>query len=175
MSLDLSMEFKKEREKDKPAIITTSLIPYYAQAIRVTADVGEAGSIEVSVLDESGKELTTATAITETVTDARLELSKKLDAKRIQLKFEVNNAKLYSFSFGGRLVSASRSVEQPDSDGFIPIFDGNTLEGWHAAPEESVSDWSVRDVSIVGHGSADRLSYLVWEDADLAKYATGKG
>jgi hypothetical protein len=50
------------------------------------------------------------------------------------------------------------------------IFDGKTLDGWHAVPKESASDWTVRDGAIVGHGSADRLSYLVWKDENLTDF-----
>lgn len=88
--------------KDKPAIVTTSLMPYDGQGIRISADVAAGGAIKVSVLDEAGHERTMAKAITETVTDGRLELSKGLDEKRIQLRFELNHAKLYSFSFEGK-------------------------------------------------------------------------
>lgn len=88
--------------KDKPAIVTTSLMPYHGQAIRISADVAAGGAVKVSVLDEAGHELTTAKAITETVTDGRLELSKELDERRIQLRFELSSAKLYSFSFEGK-------------------------------------------------------------------------
>ncbi len=50
------------------------------------------------------------------------------------------------------------------------IFDGRTLDGWYPVPKESASDWTVRDGTIVGHGSADRLSYLVWKDENLTDF-----
>ena len=53
---------------------------------------------------------------------------------------------------------------------FVSIFDGKTLDGWRAVPEESTSDWTVRDGVIVGHGSADRLAYLVWKDQQLTGF-----
>ncbi|MBC8877299.1 MAG: DUF1080 domain-containing protein [Planctomycetes bacterium] len=59
---------------------------------------------------------------------------------------------------------------QVDDDGFVSLFDGKTLDGWHAVPKGSASDWSVRDGVIVGHGSADRLSYLVWKDEHLTDF-----
>jgi len=64
----------------------------------------------------------------------------------------------------------SESVTQSDSDGFVSLFDGSTLDGWHAAPKENLSDWTVRDGAIVGRGSADRLSYLVWKDEHLTDF-----
>ncbi len=56
------------------------------------------------------------------------------------------------------------------SDGFVSIFDGTALDGWHAVPKESASDWTIRDGAIVGHGSADRLAYLVWKDEHLTDF-----
>ena len=50
------------------------------------------------------------------------------------------------------------------------IFDGRTLDGWHAVPGDSASDWTVRDGAIVGNGSADRLAYLVWRDEQLTDF-----
>jgi hypothetical protein len=55
-------------------------------------------------------------------------------------------------------------------DGFASIFDGKNLSGWRAVPRESASDWTVRDGAIVGHGSADRLSYLIWKDEHLTDF-----
>jgi len=57
-----------------------------------------------------------------------------------------------------------------DPDGSVSIFDGQTLAGWRAVPKDSASDWSVRDGVIVGHGSADRLAYLVWKDEHLTDF-----
>ncbi len=64
----------------------------------------------------------------------------------------------------------SERARRSGGDGFVSIFDGRTLDGWHAVPKESASDWTVRDGAIVGHGSADRLSYLVWKDEHLTDF-----
>jgi len=58
----------------------------------------------------------------------------------------------------------------PASGGFVSIFDGKTLDGWHAVPKVSAVDWSVRDGVIVGRGSANRLSYLVWKEEHLTDF-----
>jgi hypothetical protein len=42
---------------------------------------------------------------------------------------------------------------QSGSEGFVSIFDGRTLDGWHAVPKERASDWTVRDGAIVGRGN----------------------
>ncbi len=54
--------------------------------------------------------------------------------------------------------------------GFRSIFDGETLQGWHAVPPDNAADWSVREGVIIGQGSADRLAYLVWHEQDLADF-----
>jgi hypothetical protein len=58
----------------------------------------------------------------------------------------------------------------PKDEGFEAIFDGKSLDGWHALPVDSLDDWSVRDGVLVGHGSKDRLSYLVFEDNELTDF-----
>ena len=50
------------------------------------------------------------------------------------------------------------------------LFNGHNLAGWHAVPAASAGDWSVKDGAIVGHGSEDRLSYLVWKADDLTDF-----
>ena len=55
------------------------------------------------------------------------------------------------------------------SDGFVPLFDGKTLAGWHAVPKDSASDWTVRDGVIVGRGGKG-LSYLGWKDKGLTDF-----
>ncbi len=59
------------------------------------------------------------------------------------------------------------AVEDPD---FVSIFDGESLDGWRPFPEETASDWSVRDGVILAAGTEDRLSYLVWREEDLADF-----
>lgn len=56
------------------------------------------------------------------------------------------------------------------SEGFVPMFNGTTLTGWHAAPEDSAGDWSIEGGAIVCLGSEDRLAYLVWQDEDLGDF-----
>ncbi len=59
---------------------------------------------------------------------------------------------------------------QSRSDGWQILFDGHTLTGWQAMPKKSASDWTVQNGTIVGRGSADRLSYLVWKDKQLRNF-----
>ncbi len=49
-------------------------------------------------------------------------------------------------------------------DGWLPIFDGETLSGWRANPESLAAGWSVKDAAIQGKGIENRLAYLVYSD-----------
>ncbi len=83
---------------DKPAIITTSLIPYSGETIRINADVEEGGSMKVSIVDDRGNILSEKW-VSETMINEELGLDEEIDADSIRLKFEFNNAKVYSFWF----------------------------------------------------------------------------
>ena len=75
---------------------------------------------------------------------------------------------------GCEVQSKSRGISEPadrtQEPGFVSLFDGKTLTGWHAIPTQTTSDWSVRDGTITGHGSANRLAYLVWRDLQLTDF-----
>ena len=60
--------------------------------------------------------------------------------------------------------------EPAGDQGFTSIFDGKTLSGWHALPAATERDWVVRDGVIIGTGSQDRQSYLVWKEQDLTDF-----
>ena len=72
------------------------------------------------------------------------------------------------------LVMAARHgaalAEETDSNRFVAIFDGQTLDSWHAVPDGTDDDWSVQHGVIVGIGSADRNAFLVWDDEDLTDF-----
>lgn len=61
-------------------------------------------------------------------------------------------------------------LPQANAAEFMTIFDGKSLDGWHAVPADCASDWSVRNGMIVGEGSQRRLAYLAWKDADLTDF-----
>ena len=65
---------------------------------------------------------------------------------------------------------ASPYCTQAELPAAISMFDGKSLAGWEALPRESAADWSVVDGAIAGKGSANRLSYLVWKDAQLTDF-----
>jgi len=88
----------EQESKDKPAIITTTSLPYSGQTLRITADVAEGGSIKASAEDKDGKNIASAKPVSKTVTDGPLEWQNELKAGSLSLRFELINAKLYSFS-----------------------------------------------------------------------------
>ena len=56
-------------------------------------------------------------------------------------------------------------------DGWVPIFDGETLSGWRANPERLAAGWSVKDGAIQGEGIENRQAYLVYSaNEDLSDF-----
>ncbi len=58
----------------------------------------------------------------------------------------------------------------PDEDGFVSIFDGQSLDGW----EGDTSYWHVEDSSLVGEITSDKLletnSFIVWQRGEPADF-----
>jgi hypothetical protein len=88
---------------DAPAVITTNPMAGNLGVLSITADVEVGGSVLVSVVDENGKELAHSEPVGSTVTSGRIEwqadtkaLASMSDGKA-RLRFELRNAKLYSF------------------------------------------------------------------------------
>ena len=65
----------------------------------MTADVEKGGSIKVTVMGRDGKTTFGQKTISKTVTDQRLRFWRKIKADKIKIRFELNKAKVYSFSF----------------------------------------------------------------------------
>lgn len=85
---------------DKPAVITTSEIPYDNQPISLTADVSEGGAIKASIVDNSGEPLSIAEPLTQTATGAQLRWNKPIESPTLRIRFEITGAKMYSFNVG---------------------------------------------------------------------------
>lgn len=68
------------------------------------------------------------------------------------------------------LSAAGWTIPAIAGDELTPIFDGKTLDGWHAIPEDSAGNWSVQDGVIVAQGSVNQLAYLVWKDENLKDF-----
>jgi Domain of Unknown Function (DUF1080) len=59
------------------------------------------------------------------------------------------------------LIASSFALTAADTDHWISMFDGQTLEGWKA--NEHPESWSVRDGAITGDGEASHLFWMVRE------------
>jgi hypothetical protein len=88
------------------------------------------------------------------------------NGKRRRLGPIIDPVKLIRSIKAGELSNMNRISDE----GFISMFDGKSLAGWHAVPQNSASDWTVRNGAIVGRGSADRQIYLVWKDQRLTDF-----
>ncbi len=55
---------------------------------------------------------------------------------------------------------------KPAGDGFVPIFDGKTLNGWEAMPADVAAAWTAKDGMIVGEGEKGR-GYLTYENKEV--------
>ncbi len=83
---------------DNPAVITTAMVSYNGQPIRITADVQDGGFVKVNLLNKNGDHLATAETVSNTITDGKLMFSEKISSDKVQLQFELSKAKLYSFN-----------------------------------------------------------------------------
>ena len=64
------------------------------------------------------------------------------------------------------IVLAAAGVSDP---GFVPIFDGTSLDGWRVLPAERGADWSVRDGRLVGRTQGEG-SDLIWASGELSDF-----
>jgi hypothetical protein len=93
-----------EGGSNKTAAITTKPVLTVADSLCLSADVVMSGYVKVILLDKEYKELAESELIAKTVTDAEVQWPegfsfKSLKGSEIRLRFELRDAKLYSFSF----------------------------------------------------------------------------
>ena len=85
--------------KDQTAKVKTKLMSFDADSILITADISDNGWIKVNIFDKNGERVATSDKIVKTITDGLLRFQKNINSDDIQLEFEFNKAKLYSFAF----------------------------------------------------------------------------
>ena len=85
--------------KDQTAKVKTKLMSFDADSILITADISDNGWIKVNIFDKNGEQIATSDKIVKTITDGLLRFQKNINSDDIQLEFEFNKAKLYSFAF----------------------------------------------------------------------------
>ena len=61
-------------------------------------------------------------------------------------------------------------VDEPGEPGFHSLFDGQTLDGWQAAPSSTTDAWTVQDGVLVGNGDRG-VGYLIYtRDKQLSNF-----
>jgi hypothetical protein len=86
----------QQNNRSEPGTISTSLISYHGEALKVTADVEVEGSIEIKILDAKNSVLATR-ELNQTVTDKIVLEDGQIKSNEIRLEFTVRSAKLFSF------------------------------------------------------------------------------
>jgi hypothetical protein len=89
---------------NKTGSITTKAVSVVGNSLCVSADVAPSGFVKVFVLDNNNQNLTEGKLVTKTVSDAKIQWKnnftlKDYRNKDIKFKFELREAKLFSFSF----------------------------------------------------------------------------
>jgi len=89
---------------NKTGSVTTKAVSVVGDSLCVSADVAPSGYVKVMLFDKDNKKLAQGKLVTTTVSDAKIEWKdgfsfKKLKGKKIKLKFELRESKLFSFSF----------------------------------------------------------------------------
>ncbi len=80
------------------AIVTTKLLPYDGNDIKINADVFPDGLISAEILDIDGNTIAISKNITRSVQYKKIKLNRKVEDSLIHLRFKLNKAKLYSLS-----------------------------------------------------------------------------
>lgn len=93
----------EQKSAANPAMIVTKSIDLSSTTLRVSADVQTNGEVKVTITDVHDNPLATPVTIRKTVTDQPIELlipsANDAESQKIKLRFEIQNAKLYSFGF----------------------------------------------------------------------------
>ncbi len=91
-------------ERGKDATVRTSPIARRGDNLQLSADVEEGGSIRITLTDGDNKAFFASAPIEKSVTDGDVQWLNgfsmdKIESGEFRLSFEIENAKLYSFSF----------------------------------------------------------------------------
>ncbi|MHC4506508.1 MAG: hypothetical protein ACYTFI_24700, partial [Planctomycetota bacterium] len=94
----------EQTSAERPATVTTVPMSWPGGQAYLSADVREGGSVGVALLDSDNKTLAESKPVRRTVTDAEIDWQgqsrmRDLAGKPVRLRFELRNAKLYSYSF----------------------------------------------------------------------------
>ena len=89
-------------ERDRPGMVLTKPVMSSGSRLRVSADVDRGGYIRASIDGHQTNTLKVCEPITSSVTDALVAWKGggPLPKRPVALRFELSNARLYSFGFG---------------------------------------------------------------------------
>ena len=90
----------KQINAKKEGIIITQNIKYNNGLLKINADFNDKGSLKVTVLNKKGKEIAISKTIKKTSMNQIVQFDRKITENNISLKFNINDAKLYSFLIG---------------------------------------------------------------------------
>ncbi len=90
---------------DTSAFITTQPLTFDEPSVGITADIWEAGSVRVEILDKAGSQCAVSKPIRTSVTNTQVEWDTRqslanLSGNPIRFRFQFHNAKLYAFQLG---------------------------------------------------------------------------
>ena len=88
------------RDEGQPAVVVTRPVTCNDQKLRLTADVLGGGSVKVTILDASGKTLDGVKTLAASETHAAVADVGQLRGQSVRVRFEIERASLYAFSFG---------------------------------------------------------------------------
>ena len=89
----------EQLRKDQTAKVKTKLMPFDAKSIQISADISDNGWVKTTIFDKNGKQVAASDKIIKTTTNGILHFQKNINLNEIQLEFEFDKAKLYSFTF----------------------------------------------------------------------------
>jgi hypothetical protein len=89
---------------NKTGSVTTKPVTVAGDSLRISADVAPSGYVKATAFDENNEELGEGELVTTTVTDVPIQWKDgfefdSLNGRKIALRFELRESKLFSFSF----------------------------------------------------------------------------
>jgi hypothetical protein len=89
---------------NKTGSLTTKSLEVVGNSLGISADVAPSGFVKVTILDKNNEQIAEGELVTTTVSDSKIKWKENFDFsdlknQNIRLKFELREAKIFSFSF----------------------------------------------------------------------------
>lgn len=163
--------------ENKPAALTRTLnIPPTGQTtLHCLVTSHDRGDWELRVLANDNvikkQTITRGKSTTDTWTEITVDLT-RFAGQTVNVRLE-NAANGWSWEFGYWNDIAIKHTPQPQKDnaGFIPLFDGHSLDGWNAP---DMSYWSIEDDAITAQSTSSHPcttnQFLVWQGGEVRDF-----